>query len=121
MSIIAQLKEKVTAYAEVYIKLLKVNFIERTSDILSYFIFSVICVFITFCILLFLGMGFSEFLTDAGLSKTAAVFITSGTYLLLLLIIIMLRKQIVNFFAAIFVRIMTEADKKPEDDDDDEE
>ena len=115
MSILTQLKEKVTQYLNVYIKLLKVNFIGRTANIFSYFFFSLICLFIFFCIILYTGFGLTEVFADAGLSKTASFFIVTGIYVLLLVIVVSLRKPITRFFASGFIRVLTEGDDEGEE------
>ncbi len=114
MSIISELKEKVTQYLNVYVKLLKVNFIGRAANVFSYFFFALICLFIFFCIILYIGFGLTEVFADAGLSKTASFFIVTGIYALLLIIVVALRKQITRFFASGFIRALTDGDDEEE-------
>ena len=115
MSILTQLKEKVTQYLNVYIKLLKVNFIGRTANVFSYFFFALICLFIFFCIILYVGFGLTELFADAGLSKTASFFIVIGIYVLFLVIVVALRKPVIRFFANGFIRVLTEGDDEEEE------
>jgi len=117
MSILSQLKEKVTQYLNVYIKLLRVNFIGRTANIFSFFFFALICLFIFFCIILYVGFGLTEVFADAGLSKTASFFIVTGIYCLLLVLVIALRKPITRFFSSRFIRVLTEGDEDEEKED----
>lgn len=114
MSIFSQLKDKVTQYVDVYVKLFKLNFIGRTANLLSYFMFSMIALFIVFCMLLFTGLGLVEVFVLAGMSKMASFFLTIGIYFLLLLIVVGLRKPITRFFASSIIKVMTDGD---EDDD----
>ena len=51
MGILNQLKEKITQYLNVYIKLFKINFIGRSASLFSYFLFALICLFIAFCVI----------------------------------------------------------------------
>ena len=81
MGILAQLKEKIAGYANVYLKLIKLNFIGRTANIFSYFLFALICMFIFFCIILFIGFGLTEVFMDAGLSKMGSFFLVVCVYL----------------------------------------
>jgi hypothetical protein len=111
MSIIGQLKEKVTQYIDVNVRLLKITLIGKTASLLSFFLFALIGLFLFFCIILFAGMGVEEALTDAGMSKTASFFITTGIYAVLLVILVALRKTIVRGFSNIFIRSMTEDDE----------
>ncbi len=115
MSILTTLKEKIKDYADVYIKLLKLNFIEHTSKIMSYLMFGMICLFIVFGIVLFIGFGLSEAFVAMGLSRVASFFITVGIYILLLVLVMALRKNITGFFASGVITALTEGD----DDDDD--
>lgn len=116
MSIFSQLKEKVTRYVDVYVKLFKLDFIGRTSNLLSYFIFLLIGLFIVFCILIFAGMGLTEVFISLGLSKIAAYFITVGIYILLLIITYALRNKIIRLFTGSFIRVMTEGDEGDKED-----
>ncbi len=116
MSIFSELKERVTQYIDVHIKLFKINFIGRSANLFSYFLFSLICLFIFFCIILFVGFGLTEVFINAGLSKMASFFVVIGIYFLLLLIVVGLRKNITRFFASGFIRVLTEGDNEDEDD-----
>lgn len=114
MSILNTLKEKIKDYADVYIKLLKLNFIEHTAKIISYLMFGMVCLFIVFGIVLFIGFGISEAFIAMGLSRVASFFITVGIYILLLALVIALRKNITNSVASGVINAMTD-----DDDDDD--
>ena len=111
MSILSGLKEKVTQYVDVYVKLFKINFISRTANLLSYFIFLLICLFIVLCILLFIGFGLAELFILLGLTKMAAFFLVIAIYVLFLIIIFSLRNNITRFFATGIIRVMTEGDE----------
>jgi len=115
MGILTQLKEKVTQYIDVYVKLFKVNFIGRTSNIMSYFLFALICLFISFCIVLFIGFGLTEVFVEAGFSKMVSFFIVIGIYVLMLGIVVSFRKRITRFFASGFIRVLTEGDNEDEE------
>jgi hypothetical protein len=112
MSIFGALKEKITRYIDVHIKLIRISFIERTSALLSYMIYALILLFIFFCIILFLGFGLTEVFVSAGLSKAVSFFITIGVYVILFIIAIMLRKKITRFFANEVVNVITEDDNE---------
>ena len=118
MNVFGQLKEKVTQYVDVYVRLLKINFIGRAANLLSSFIFTLIAFFIVFCILLFLGLGLVEVFINLGASKVASFFFTIGTYFILLLIVASLRRPITRFFASAVIKVLTDGDEeeRPEDD-----
>jgi hypothetical protein len=117
MSIFSNLKDKVSQYIDVRVKLLKINFIGRTSGVLSYLMFGMIALFIFFCIVLFLGFGLTEMLVALELPKVAAFFITIGFYVVLLLLLFVCRKPITRFFASGIVRAMTEGDDNEKEED----
>lgn len=123
MSIFDPIKEKINRYIDVYIRLFKLNVIGHTANVVSYFIFAMITLFILFCVLLFVGLGITEIFVALGMSKLASLFITVGIYLLLLAVVVVLRRKITGVFASAIVRVMTEADtpgKKRVDEEDDE-
>ncbi len=111
MGILGGLKDKIVRYLDVYIRLIKINFIGRTAGLLSYLMFGMICLFIFFCIILFLGLGLVEMFNAMGLSKLASFFITIGIYVLMLIIVIASRKRITNFFSSGIINVLTEDDE----------
>ena len=115
MNIIGQLKEKVTEFVDVYVRLFKINFIGRTANLLGFFMFAMINLLIVFCIVLFSGFGIVELFVAAGLPKLASFFITVGIYVLLLVIVIACRKKITRFFASSIIRVLTEGDEENKD------
>lgn len=115
MNFIEKWKNKIAQHVETRVDLFKLDFIERTSGILSYFIFIIICLLLALCILLFLGIGLGEFFTELVQSRTYGFFITAGIYTLLFVFLALARKLIVRLFIGMFINIMTH------DDDDDEE
>ena len=86
MSLISNLKDKVAQYVDVYVRLIKINFIGRTSNLLGYFMFAIISLFLVFCIVLFVGFGLSEVFQGMGVSKMVGFFLTVAFYFLLLII-----------------------------------
>jgi hypothetical protein len=121
MNIFTKLKDKIARYVDVQVRLLKITLIGRTANILSYFMFALICLFIGFSILIFLGRGLVELYVYLGMSHLGAFFGVTGTYALFLFLLIALRKKVVEAFSGVFIRILTEADDHNGDDDDDED
>lgn len=111
---LSNVKEKITRHIQVRIDLFKLEVIERSSGIMSYFMFSFICLFVFFAIILFLGFGMSEVFTDMGMSRGGSFMLMTGIYAFILTAIIVMRKRITGFFSDTFVRIMTESDKEDE-------
>ena len=107
MNIFGQLKEKLSQFIEVQLKLLKLGIISNVSNVFSYLIFIFVCLFLFFCTFIFASFGIIEWLTETGLSKTISYFIVTGGYLLLLALILVLRKSFTRFFANGFVKHLT--------------
>lgn len=118
----SNVKEKITRHIQIRVDLLKLEVIQRSSGIMSYFMFALICLFIFFSVIMFLGFGLSELFTDAGMSRGASFLLTTGIYMLLLTVIVMLRGRITRFFSSTFISILTEnSEEKEEKDDEDNE
>ena len=115
MNIIGQIKERITAYLDVQLKLVKINFILGTSNVLSYLLFAMIGLFILFSIILFIGFGLTEVFVELGLSRMAALFIVTGIYVLLLLLLLVCRKGVTRFFSSKIVNVMTESGEEEEE------
>ncbi len=118
MSIFGSVKDKITQYVEVYIKLLKVNFIGKTASILSYFMFAMICLFLLFGIIMLIGFGVVEVFVALGFTKVAAFFLTTGVFTIKLVILLSLRRPITRFFANTFISVITEGDDEDSSDKD---
>lgn len=116
MNIFGSIKEKVTQYIDVHVKLMKLNLMGSASKLMSYLMFAMICMFIVFAVILLLGFGIAETFVSLGLSRVGSYFATFGIYLLLLLAVVGLRKNITNFFAGTFLKVLTD-----DSDDDDNE
>lgn len=110
MGLISDIKEKITGYADVYIKLMKLSFIDRTSHVISYLIYLIICMLIGFCVLLFGGFGLSEALAEAGMPKSLAFLTTIGCFILVLLAFVLMRKKITRKLADTFIDVLTDDD-----------
>ncbi len=108
MSVFSDLKNKITGYIDVYVKLAKISFIEGTANVVSYFIFAMIGLFLIFCVILFLGFGLTEAFVSMGLSHVASYFITLGVYILIIFVVFALRKPIMRFFAGEVIKVITE-------------
>jgi len=112
MGMFGNIKEKITQYIEVQVKLLKLNIIDSASSLLSYIMFSLIAMFLAFCIILFMGFGIVELLHECGMPFLGAIFSTIAFYLLLFSGVLLMRERITKFFSDIFVRVMTTMDEE---------
>ncbi len=107
-------KNKIAQHVDTRIDLLKLDFVERTSGILSYFIFVIICLLLALCILLFLGIGLGEFFSRHTDSRTYGFFITAGIYTLFFILLALARRNIVRLFLGMFINIMTDDEEDDE-------
>jgi cellulose synthase/poly-beta-1,6-N-acetylglucosamine synthase-like glycosyltransferase len=108
MNIFGSIKEKIAQYIDVYIKLLKLNLVEKSSVILSYFIFSCIGLFFVFCFFIMLTLGLVETFVESGISKMGAYFLTSGIYVLLLLLLFVVRRGVTSSLTNVFISMFTD-------------
>ena len=112
MGIFSSIKDKIAKYIDVNIKLIRINLIGRSADVLSYLIFGMIILFIAFCIILFIGMGLTEVFIALGISKLVSFFITVGIYLVMLFVVLTYRRPISRYIASDIISVLTEDDEQ---------
>lgn len=115
MNFLSEWKDKIVQYVNVQIRLIKLGFIERTSYLMGYFIFTIVSLFFLLCIMLFVGLGLTEFFLVLVGSKMLGFLMTIGVYLLLFLLFFAMRKRFVRFFASTFIKVLTEKDEEVKD------
>lgn len=103
-------KENATRFLEVRANLIKLTFVERTSNVLSFLIYIFILLFLAIAVLIFLGIALKETFTHWFDSAIGGAFATLGFYLLLVGVVVLMRKSVLNAFAGIFVRLLTADD-----------
>lgn len=118
MNIFGSIKEKVTEYVDVQVKLIKLNLIGSASKVMSYLMFALVCMFLMFAVILLLGFGIAETFVSLGLSRVGAYFSTFGLYVLLMVLVVALRANITGFFAGTFLRVLTDDEDENEDTND---
>jgi hypothetical protein len=116
MNFINKWKDKIAHYVDVRVQLVKLSVIERSSNVLSYFIFVFICLFISLSVLIFLGIVLGELFSGLLDSRPLGYLVTTGIYLLLVGLMFAMRKTIINAFSSAFIRILTSMDDDDEDD-----
>ena len=116
MNIFGSIKDAIAKYAEVYIKLLKVNVIGKTSGLVAYVMYMFIFLMLFFCATMLLGFTLVEGFCAMGLPRVAAFSITFGVYLLLMVLLGTMRKSITRYFANTLIRILTEGDNENNED-----
>lgn len=115
MNFFSKFTDKIAQYAEARLDLIKLNFVQRVSRILSFLIFTIICLLFTLCIFIFVGIGLGEFFTVLMDSKVVGYFLSAACFFLLFIILIIARNVVADIFTDIFIRILTD-----QDDDNDE-
>ena len=117
MNFLSEWKDKIAQYVNVHVKLIKLGLIERTAYLMGYFIFTIVSLFFLLCIMLFVGLGLTEFFLALVGSKMLGFLLTIVVYLLLFLLFFALRKRFVRFFASTFIKVLTEQDEEVKEDD----
>jgi len=116
LDIFEKWKSKIVRYVEAKIGLFKLEFVERASGVMSYFIFAMILLFVGFGAFLFIGFGLAELFTALVDSRIGGFFLAALCYVLLALILLAMRKPISTSLSNIFVRLLTERKKDKEED-----
>ncbi len=120
MNFVEKWKNKITQHVETRVDLFKLDLIERTSGILSYFVFIITCLLLALCILLFLGVGMGEYFSNLTDSRTYGFFITAGIYTFFFVLLALSRKFIVRIFSGMFINAMTHDDEEEEQEEEKE-
>lgn len=115
LGFIGKWKDKLADYVDMRVRLVKLDFIERTSQVLSFFTFTIVCFLLVLPILLFMGIGVAEFFADMVGSRGGGYLIITGLYLLALGILFMYRKRFIKKFTGLFIRVMTDDEEDDED------
>lgn len=110
-------KEKITQYVDLRFQLFKLEFIDRTSNVLSYILFTFAMLLFAMAILIFLGIGLGEWLCEVLNTRTGGFFATAGIYIIFLLLLFAIRKHLIRAFSGIFIRVLTENGDDHEDED----
>jgi hypothetical protein len=118
---ISKWKDKITHYIDLRIQLIKLGLIDRASSVLSYFIFTIVSLFIVLGIFIFLGMGIAEFFAAQLHSYAQGYFLTAGIYILLLIVFVAFRKKIIDIFSSQFISILTENDQDKSEEEEERE
>jgi hypothetical protein len=107
LNVFTKWKDKITGIVEAKVQLVKLNLIERTSKLFSYFIFSIISIFLVITVLILLGIGLGFYFGELTGSNACGFLITVGIYLLLTGLCFIFRKNIVNAFTGMFISVLT--------------
>lgn len=117
LGFISKWKDKLADYVDMRVRLVKLDFIERTSQVLSFFTFTIVCFLLVLPILLFMGIGVAEFFANLVGSRGGGYLIITGIYMLMLGLLFIYRKKFISKFTGLFIRVMTENEDEEDDGD----
>lgn len=118
---ISSIKEKVTQYIQLKFELIRLEVIERLVNVMGYFAFIIIAIFLFFFLGFFVFMGIAEWLGNVFANPALGYFATAGIILVLVVLIIMCSKQIIRFFAGRLVATLTRKKDRKEEQHDSED
>lgn len=119
-NLLNNLRESITRYIQLRLAAIRMEVVDRISNVMGYFTFMLIVAFLFFFAFLYFSFGLAAWLGDLLNSRFAGMFCTGGLILLIAFITILLSKPIVRFFAGKLAVIMLRKRPKEEDEDDDE-
>ena len=110
----SELKNDVTAYAELKLELLKLGTYERTGKVIAVLSYGIILTALGLFLLLFIFLALGFFLSDKFNSLSAGFSVVAVLYLLLIGGVVLFRKQIHNRVLNIVIAAFVANDKKNE-------
>lgn len=110
LDIFQKWKSKVVAQVETKVKIIQLEFIERTAKLLGTFIFILIFVLLGFGVFLFFGLGLAEQFSEWFNSYIGGYMAAGAVYLVVALIFYLLRKKILKKLSNVFISALTEND-----------
>jgi uncharacterized membrane protein len=116
LDIVQKWKDKIIALVETKVRLMQLDFIERTSILMSNFIFLLVFILLGFGVFLFVGLGLAELFSELLASNILGYLTAASFYLLIGVLLYLLRKRMLTKLSNMFISILTE---KCDDDEDD--
>lgn len=104
---IGKLIDKTLNYVSARLDMMKLSVVERISLILGFFMFAMVGMIMAVAVIIFLGIGLSEYFAAVTGSEPIGYLIVSGIYTLLLLIILAFKRKLLIWFAGFFVNLLT--------------
>ncbi len=111
-------KDKITQYIQLRLEIIRLEFIERTSNVMGYFAFIILSFFLLFLITLFIGLGLAEWFSALLQSRTIGYFATGGAFLLITAVFFACNKKLVRFFADKMVWMLSQTKKEEAEEED---
>lgn len=104
---IGKLIDKTLNYVSARLDMLKLSAVERISLILGFFMFAMVGMIMAVAVMIFLGIGLSEYFAEITGSEPIGYLIVSGIYTVLLLIILAFKRRLLIWFAGFFISLLT--------------
>lgn len=117
-NLLNNLRESITHYIQLRLAAVRLEAVDRISNVMGYFTFMLIVAFLFFFAFLYFSFGLAAWLGDVFNSRFAGMFCTGGIILVIAVVTILLSKPIIRFFAGKLAVIMLRKRAKDDDDDD---
>lgn len=121
LDIFQKWKDKITGLVESKVRLVQLELIERVSGAMSFLIFTVIFLLLSFGVVMFIGLGIAEMLSELMNSYILGYITVAGFFLILMLIFAGSRKGLLKFLTSKFISVLTEKIVHYDDDDDEKD
>ncbi len=114
-------KDKITQYLQLKFELFRLDFIQKGSSLMGYFVFVLILSIIGGISLLLLSLGLAEWWSALFESRITGYFCAAGFFLLISIIILLSKRSMLRFFTNKMIALLASSHKKDEKDEDDDE
>ncbi|HET8573395.1 MAG TPA: phage holin family protein [Edaphocola sp.] len=119
-NLLNNLRESITRYFQLRFASIRLELVDRISNVMGYFTFMLIVAFLFFFAFLYFSFGLAAWLGTLLDSRFAGMFCTGGVILVIAFITILLGKPIIRFFAGKLAVIMLRKRAREDDEDEDE-
>lgn len=104
---ISSIKEKITQYIQLRFELVRLEIIERLVNVMGYFAFIIIAIFLVFLITFFVFLAIAVLLSEIFHSQILGYFCTAFVILLCSVFVFLSSKKIIRFFAGKMAWLLT--------------
>lgn len=118
-NLLNNLRESITHYIQLRLSAIRLEAVDRISNVMGYFTFMLIVAFLFFFAFLYFSFGLAAWLGDVFNSRFAGMLCTGGIIVLIAFVAILLNKPIVRFFAGKLAVIMLRKRAKEDEEDED--
>lgn len=108
-------RESIARYLQLRLTAVKLEVIERLSNVMGYFSFILILSFFFFFSFLFFSFGLAAWLGELFNNKYAGMFCTGGIILVIAIIVLLLNKPIIRLFSGKLAAILSRKNEQEQD------